>query len=244
MLVHAYLDESGTHGNEPNVITVAGYLFKSEQSHRFSRECAKILKRFALEYFHQTDCANGYGQYNSMTKLERVSCQNELMAIIRRRSIKGFAASINVEQYGRLVEPNGQRPSAYTYALTGCLNNIRSWIESSKYTGEICYYFESGYKHQSDAERFIREDLALPRNGQMYRYLSHEFAGKRDCLPLQAADMLAWFTSQEFVRWKRGNTDRHKDFEALLRPQDTRILHNKDSLQKFRDIMDAHAQRS
>jgi hypothetical protein len=68
----------------------------------------------------------------------------------------------------------------------------------------VSYLFEKGNPApQGDADalmHLVRRDANLRR---AYHYHSHGFAGKRDALPLQAADLLAW----EYGRFKGEHLD-------------------------------------
>lgn len=237
MLVEAYFDESEGQVSRPRVITVAGFLFKSEQSMRFSRDAKKHLDRLGLSHFHQTDCANGNGEYASLSMAQRIKAQDLLRANIKRRALKACAANINLDDYQDIFKDYSRAPSAYSYALMGCMNIVRHWIETTGYVGDIAYFFEDGYKHKGDADGFVSELLSNPAAKADYRYISHAFEDKRKVKPLQAADMLAWYTNQEFTRIMRGELDRRKDFAALLRLQDTRIDHTRETLTDFRDVL-------
>lgn len=237
VLVQAYFDESETQASEPKILTVAGYLFYSEQSFRFNRDAKNHLSKLGLTHFHQTDCANGRKEYEKLSKDNRIKAQKLLIGNIRRRTIMGCGANINVEQYEEIFKNYKRAPSAYAYAVISCLNIVRSWIERSKYEGDIAYFFESGFRDRSDADQFLNEILYTEDSKRDYRYISHTFAEKKKYKPLQAADMLAWFTNQEFTRIMRGKPDRRKDFEALLRPQDIQIDHTPESLTDLRRVL-------
>jgi hypothetical protein len=238
--LEVYVDESLSETNEPQVITCAGYVFRDTQAQRFTRDARKHLERLGLDFFHQTDCANAQDQYEGWELDDCLLAQKLLRENIKRRTMWGFATSINVRDYERIVGGDGLYvPTAYTYALTGCFAALRRWIEESGYQGDVSYFIESGYAHQSDAQRFISEVLLrTEETAHKYRAVGAGFYDKRKVIPLQAADMLAWYAAQEFTRYKRGWKVRRKDFQALLRPDiDMRMDHNPESLRKFRETL-------
>lgn len=238
-LVELYIDESASEVNEPLVLTCAGYAFKSDHARKFTRDARKDLDRLGLSHFHQTDCANGEGEYKGWPVEKRLLAQKLLRENIKRRTFRGVATSINVRDYISIVGSGRFIPTPYAYALTGCLNAMRRWIEQNGYKGRVAYFFEDGHAHRADAESFISNVILKDdESKQFYRSVGAGFYDKRSVLPLQAADMLAWFAAQEFTRYKRGIQARRKDFEALLRPEiDVHIMHTPQSLRQFRDIL-------
>jgi hypothetical protein len=240
MLLGAYFDESESQGAPPNVLTVAGYLVKDVQAKRMTREIGKRLARFGIEFFHQTECAQGTGQYVHLDKAERVQAQDYLRAIIKRRTMIARAASINIDDYLEIVGEGPGIPTPYAYACISVMNSVRRWIEETGFNGKIDYFFESGYKDERNSKRFVEYMTELDELKSLYCMIGHGHYNKRDVFPLRAADMLAWYTNQEFSRVKLGKVERRKDFAALLRPPpiDMRMDHNRTSLTELKRILD------
>ena len=242
MLLAAYFDESESQGQPPNVMTVAGYLANATQAKRMTREIGKGHTRFGIEFFHQNECAQGSGQYAHLDKPECVKAQDYLRAIIKRRTMLGRAASINIDQYLEIVGQGPNIPTPYAYACLSVMNSIRRWIEETGFDGKIDYFFESGYKDQRNGKRFIDYMTEIDETKSLYRMIGYGHYDKREIWPLQTADMLAWYTNQEFTRHKANKTERRKDFSALLRapPIDMRMDHNRESLEAFKRVLDEH----
>lgn len=240
MLLAAYFDESESQGDPPNVMTVAGYLVKDAQAKRMTREIIKGHDLFGIEFFHQAECALGVDQYAHLTKPERVKAQDYLRAVIKRRTMLGRAVSISIDQYRRILGDGPDVPTPYAFACISAFVSIRRWIEASGFDGRISYFFESGYKDQSNGRRFVDYLMYTDAAKQRYRMASFAHADKRDVPPLQASDMLAWYTNQEFSRLKNDKTERRKDFAALIRPQDMRMDHTRESLERFKRLLDKH----
>src|SRR4051794_30279906 len=92
ILAEAFIDESGTHDGSP-MLTVAGYLFKQDQARRFARDWGKILEQYGLPAAHQTDCANGKGDYKNLSMEQRIELTKLLIQNIKRRTMYGFGVS-------------------------------------------------------------------------------------------------------------------------------------------------------
>lgn len=240
MLLAAYFDESESQGASPNVMTVAGYLVKDEQAKRMSREIARGQALFGIEYFHQNECAQGRDQYAHLDKAGCIKAQDYLRTIIKRRTILGRGVSINIDQYLDIFGDGPNVPTPYAFACISVMISVRRWIEETAFDGKIAYFFESGFKDERNGRRFIDYLMQLEEARRAYRMVSFAHANKREIAPLQAADMLAWYTNQEFSRVKIGKTERRKDFAALLRPQDMRMDHNRETLERFKRLLDEH----
>lgn len=242
-LCNAYFDESESQGVAIPVMTVGGYLFEADAAVRFDKRAKHDLEDLGIPYFHQTDCANAGGHYRGLGKEKCIESQNRLIRNIKKRSIFGFATSININQYRRIVGEGVGVPEPYTYALIGGMNAVKNWIERTGYQGDVAYFFEDGCRHKADAASFMENImLSSDKSREFYRCIHWGFSDKRKVRPLQAADMIAWFTNQEFTRFQKGMTNRRRDFEALLRPQDRRIDHNEKSLRDLRDLLDKHVE--
>lgn len=232
---HVYIDESGTHDGSP-VLTMSGYLFRSEQAKRFGRDWQKELDRLGLPCAHMTDCATGNGDYAGFTVEKRLESEIKLIEHIKRRSVFGFSVSLQPERYAEILAGETEAPSPYTFALMGCLSVVRRWVERTDYTGKIAYFFEAGHRHQKEANGYLNDvvtknELAAER----FAYVAHSFVDKRAAPPLQAADMLAWQTHHYHARWLKGHVEARKDFLALIRPGDVTLNYLDASLLQFRD---------
>lgn len=235
-LSHVYIDESGTHGSSP-ILTMGGFLFRSEQARLFSRDWAKDLAKFNLPYAHMADCALGFGHYAKMDVAERVAVEKRLIEHIKRRSVFGFSVSLDPVRYAEILDGETEAPSPYTFALMGCLTVVRRWVDRTQYPGKIAYFFEAGHEHQHEANGYLYDVMkGNPNSVQKLAYVSHSFVDKREAPPLQAADMLAWQHHHFHCRKRQGHLVARKDFMALLRHGDVALDYVDASILEFRDI--------
>lgn len=231
-----YVDESGTHDRSP-ILTVAGYLFESQQARRFSRDWQQDLNSIPLPFAHQTDCATGNGNYADLSMDSRVRSEKLLIENIKRRSRFGFGACVDPHAYGRIVGTANNAPSAYTYALQSCFVILGRWAARTRFSGQISYYFEAGHRSQGEADRYFRDALLESERSKLkHRYAGHSFVDKREALPLQAADLLAWqYQHYHARRIEKGILKPRADFEALMRNCDVCIEHDDAALHRFKD---------
>lgn len=220
VLSEVYFDESGTHAGSP-MMTIAGYLFKKEQAQRFSRDWAKCLKRLGLPAAHMTDCATGNGAYASMTLEERILSEKLLIENIKRRSVLGFSVAVDPHLYDEVMGPFATSMPAYSYLLMIAVAGVRNWAQSIGYDGRIAYFFESGHRHAREANQYMNmiAEYGPEVAGFMY-YQAHAFLDKRNALPLQAADLLAWLHRNHLMKLREDRRKPRADLLALVRPRD------------------------
>jgi hypothetical protein len=199
-LVEVYFDESGTHGDSP-VMCVAGYLFTKDQCRKLDQEWLAVLEKHHLPHFHMMSCAHGTGVFKGRSKDERIEVETSMINIIKRRAERGIAATITESEYLRVV-PKAHRDiagSAYTWCIHMCLQGVAEWLEKYQPSSLVSYFFESGHRHQKEANDTLTNVFMVPQLRAKYCYASHTFATKipdppgNPCVrPLQAADLLAW----------------------------------------------------
>lgn len=220
VLSEVYFDESGTHDGSP-MMTMAGYLFDREQARRFSRDWEKCLKRLGLPAAHMTDCATGNADYANMPLEQRILSEKLLIENIKRRSILGFSVAVDPQLYDDVMGPFATSMPAYSYLLMVAVAAVRQWATTTNYDGRIAYFFESGHRHASEANQYMNMIAEYgPEVIEFMYYYAHAFLDKRNALPLQAADMLAWLHRNHLIKVREGRTRPRADFLALVRPKD------------------------
>jgi hypothetical protein len=230
LLHHVYLDESGTHEGSP-VMAVAGYVFKSVQAHRFSREWGRALERFKLPYAHMTDCATGNGAYKDMSLEDRIQTEKTLIPLIRNRSAVGFSIAVRPGYYEEKMRGHIFPVSPYSFCLITCVHAISQWAYQNG-ADKVSYFFEAGHRHQNEANTI----MGHIHGSSAFGYVSHAFIDKKFALPLQAADMLAWQSAHFLKRRGEGHKPMRKDFKALVRPCDVLLDVPNDAVDRWMEI--------
>lgn len=225
VLVEGYFDESigegearqadGSIGTIP-ILCVAGYLIESEQAKLLAKEWQEVLDWKGLPYFHMVDCAHGNGPFANLTKQERIAVVARMIGNIKRRTIKGFAVSVNVAQYELFMPNHPLAGKPYTFCAHSTIGGVINWIEDVNYQGDVAYFFEAGHASQPEANQIMEKIFAVPELRRASRYVAHAFVTKEKSLPVQAADLLAWQFYTDIRRQLRGETRHRKDFQSLI----------------------------
>lgn len=212
----AYFDESGEHEGA-HALCLAGYLFTAEKAAEFDIEWRAMLAQHRLSFLHMTDSQQGTGPYAGKKRDEIDHCNRHAISLIKKYSMIGFACSLTPEQFSLVPAASGHTiKSAYTYLCRDILMGIRDWMNERNFWGDTAYLFESGAKHQREANAFM-DDLFRDEDKKIeYRYRSHTFEDKKKSPQLQAADMLAWHWYKEYPRFVSKERKTRGDFMALL----------------------------
>ena len=124
------------------MLCVAGYIITQEQAVHLNREWRDALARFGLSMFRMTDCAQGVGEFKTLSKPQRIEVEKRMIGIIKRRAERGFAFTVNEKQYAeRIVSQAGrlgrcvlQMPSA----IVQCCDRVGQRIRVAG-EGLICF---------------------------------------------------------------------------------------------------------
>lgn len=202
-----YFDESYTHPPAPLVYSVGGYVSSYMQWKKFQKEWKLALAKAGIKYFHMVEfhaCKPPYGEWS---KQKRVSFLQSLHKIIHKRVQRSFVSTVIMEDYDRLTaEQKRAFGTPHAYAAVNCMKHIAKWCEANKYNGPMAYVFEKGSAHDKEIRRLFEKGLG-DKEKEFYRVGSFEFADKRDVIPLQASDILAYEVSKEVSRQRdKGST--------------------------------------
>lgn len=212
-MLSAYFDESYNQRTlkEPNlplVYTVAGYLSSVQQWKAFQKEWDKALKSAGIpSHFHMTDFESRFGVYEDWTNEKRIDFLQTLHSIIHKYVLKGFATSIVIEDYNKLTEKqkNEVFGEPHMCALFSCLKHIHTLFNELELSEPIAYVFESNKKYDGLIARAFSDMPDEAKKG--YRIGSLSFA-KKDCMPTQAADILAYEITKELANQLDNNSNR------------------------------------
>lgn len=177
----AYFDDSG-HPDDQAAVVVAGFIATEKNWLLFEREWQEILDREGMELFHMADFVNSriWPQHKKDSILRR------LVNTIQIRTIRPICHIVMMKAYKDVNDKYTLEECVGTpYALAGrtVAASINRWKNSNMEEGDrILAFFEDGTKHKGDfIDTMQRDKLPCPA-----------FVGKKEAVPCQAADWLAW----------------------------------------------------
>jgi len=188
----AYLDDSG-HPDDQDVVLVAGWVGKVEQWLLWEHGWTKVLSDFDIKsgVFHMTDFESAptsrdpSNEYRHLSQHEREIFHNRLINHIHTRAEYHFATMVPIRDYREVndiyyFEEWLGKP--YSFAAVGVVQKLQAWKNRYASNDPLVTFFEDGTKHKGDLMQVFKN----------FKFDDPIFRKKKDVVPLQAADMLAW----------------------------------------------------
>lgn len=194
MNLTAYIDESGTH-DASEVIAVAGFLSDTSKWVNFSVQWESALDDFGLSGgFHMADFANRVPPYDVWTEEERRQRLSRLLNIIKNNALVSFGVSFQKKAFDLLFSDRAKAICGGPYGLAAmnCYMDVGRKLHDLNWDGRVAYVLESGAKGAGQMSRVFLSNLNRPEQSEGLHLLSLRFERKREFLPLQAADILAY----------------------------------------------------
>jgi len=188
----AYYDDSGS-PDQTLAFVVAGFLAKTQQWIHFEKNWKAILKDFGMDYFHMREYAHSVGQFrmwkNHKTdpkeKDDRELFLRRLLAEILVRANTGLGCAVIMEDYNAVNQEYMLEEFFKPYALCGrtCVAKACLWANRWNIPeSEVLHVFEDGTEDKGALIEMIKKDKGF----------TPIFMNKRECAPLQAADLMAY----------------------------------------------------
>ena len=194
----AYFDASG-HPDDSTAFFVSGFVSSVRDWVKFEKEWLALLDDYNIPNpFHLTDFISGRKPYDTwfLNKSRRAEFYDRAIRIIRRRTNKDFSQGIVVADLERLhaefeIPVNdavgNTLASPLTYCGVGAWVQVQAWEQRAKgrglrIDGPIELIFDRGDKHRGQFARIMRDVFDI----------EPILKDKKDFLPIQAADILAW----------------------------------------------------
>jgi uncharacterized protein DUF3800 len=197
-VIKLFVDESGIHEGSP-IVSVAGYMARGLTWQKFTTEWRRTLKPKGINIFHATDCANLQGDFKGWTVDERDNLMKRLLPIIPKYAF-GYAIAVKLTEVEKLLEARPELrkfhkdPYAvcFQWLLMSVINDLRMKISDPR---PISVIHEVNDFKDSAIAAF--ETVRAGPGGEAFSRLI--FATKREFVPLQAADTLAYEAARRIL---------------------------------------------
>jgi hypothetical protein len=203
--VNVYMDESCQGPKDKQVYSVSGYLSSFERWVALEREWKQILEHYGVPYFHAKDFMarqDIYKNLNWSTK-RRYDFVVRLATTASEHTIVGVGCAIREDEYERTmpVELKQKWKDPYGFCLYSvfCLlnqleNNTRLTLPSKP----LYLMFDTKPKFKSVANKVLDDFNNVPELSDVFGD-DVAFGDDKKYPPLQAADLLSWVTTREYV---------------------------------------------
>lgn len=201
VFLQAFIDDSVAERGDGRLY-MAGYINTVESWAKFSADWDAALKREpAIEYLSMKEAHSVRGPFRGWSDPKRDLKLAKLARVIRRYKSDTFQYTIDRSEYLDKVKPAAPRNlgSAHYVCTFGIVAMITRYLEERNFTGKVDFIFDQQSGVSADIPLFFEymtRNLSKAQRAMIAR--TPQFGDKRDFLPLQAADMLAWHLRREY----------------------------------------------
>ncbi len=197
LMLQAYIDDS--FGSSP-IHVLAGFLGRADQGAEFSRrwnECLEIHP--PITFFKMNEAMACQGQFRGWSEERRDQWVSELIRIARESAICSVSSMVRRDErnaiFGR--SPSVKRFTPYFLTYYGVIMSVVTQMDKLGLDEPVDFIFDEQGK---DPDRItaawhdILEMIPEERRGLIAQRPIHR--SDKTTLPLQAADMFAWFVNR------------------------------------------------
>jgi hypothetical protein len=232
--LEAYADESGTHdihGLLPGaeVLAVIGFIASRKQWSKMSAKWNKRLRRAHIARpFHMREFFND-PPYNAWSQCKRDRFLRQMIKIARDKTWFAIGATVQVKDYDEVVpqwlKDDDQRPYFFCFRLffDAILHLLKTEIDPVLERKEsVACYFDRQEEYAEQAHKtFIGlKSLRDPDD----RLTSLTFGSRAQYVPLQAADLMAYYGRRIVTHILKGEAWRDP-FESLLEKKHSLMIY-------------------
>ena len=225
----AYFDESGDPADpKVEVFTLAWLVAPAEDWKKFTETWNRLLRRHKVSMMHMTDFEHSIGDLKGWDKTKKDSFAAQLAGVLKTTFKLGTSHSMSVEIWNKVIAPSMETPykkkrGPYIFLLQSCLEQLVEYGKDLPSGERIACIFDEN-KLVSDAAKGHYTLLKEVR-GWNNILEGSVFESKRNFIPLQAADILAYEGYKDLVNIIAGQPrPRRKLLVNLMRSN--RIKHS------------------
>lgn len=233
------MDESGVHDDSP-VLTVGAYVARPGQWRDWTQRW-NATKR-PIKVYHATDAANLKREFKNWTADERDDLAKRLLPVIAEANIPGVVVGIHMDEFRKAMAGRDDLRTMFGTPYAACfqwvVQIIMNFAHGAMSTERIAFVHEvNDYRHEAlESFAWVKE-----HGNPLGTIIGLQFADKKDYVPLQAADILAYEGNKrlrdpgrpERRSWTALDPDKSRIFAAYYGRENMAGLI--DRLEKIRD---------
>jgi hypothetical protein len=195
VVIDSFFDESGN--ARKNLLVVSAYFGPTRDMRKLSRKWKTELDEKEVEYFHARDYRRRHsGVFKHLSNTKRKDLLDKLLKHIERHAEGGITARINTEEYKKLTSERfrSQWGAAYSFCVQLILLRLALILhEERRPDHPVNILIEDGHQNANQTIEI------LGRRHSVIRIASYGLGAKRDHAVLQAADLLAYSSSDHTI---------------------------------------------
>jgi len=228
----SYFDAS----EQGEFLGVGGYMFRKKNVRPFEKKWRAMLRKHDLEYFHMTDC-NATPPQRQFAGKDKADCDDAArmaIAALKEFAVHGFSAVVRPRDFYAVPGAKEIFNNPFSLCAESVVTQCARWADEVDPIARISYIFEAGDEHQADANKVLQSIAENPRRRARLHYENHAFLPKRQSMPTQGADILAWHVCKQWDRERRGLNRLRGDFWSLIENiRTTKMLYTAELLADF-----------
>jgi hypothetical protein len=205
-LYTVYFDESGA-DDLSEAAVVAGFVSNVSEWEAFSEKWQAVLDEARIDYFHMVDFAHSQDQFEGWSEEKRRELLNKLLPIIHEHTFWSIGIIVFKKSFDAILSDLAKQICGNQYGLAALVCWRHLGLIMQEVDGWMDCRMEAGAKGAGALQLVHAEDSKFPSWRNEHRVLGLSFNNKRDFLPLQAADILAYELHKDIPR-QFGNSSR------------------------------------
>jgi hypothetical protein len=255
MILHGYMDESGN----SRFFTLSYLLARPKEWMWIESEWKKVLRqkneelkkagRQQISRFHAADCSSRLGEFKGWSVEEQIAFVKRLLVIFHKHMTSVVAYTVPINDFKAVFPEHKEDTLGALYRiLTQFLMNQTVWDIQEQAGKQALSRVTIALIHdRSDYNQQILNGFDHAKNDSTFEgreiFVSITAQGWEDCVPLQAADLLAYETFKDAENQVIGRT-RRKSLTSILEGSafgGRSKSFRRDTLELFRQVLDADA---
>jgi hypothetical protein len=212
MMFVAYVDESDTHGPEPDIFMLAD-LAPAKNWALFERRFRGLKRDFGFSVLHGVELRTQSGEFKGWPYQKHMELHRQLGELLQSQITESFSVvcpyAVYKEHFLDVRPRKMHATSQYGVCFEAIMLGIVLKVMDQRRTNpKLSVVVEDGHNNAPDTARIFSELKAdyLKKGVDLLR--THTLASKGDCDPLMATDYFAY-----------GSARRERDIKAGLRPR-------------------------
>lgn len=204
MLV-AYIDETGTHSSSL-VAGVCGFIGTAIEWVRLERPWASCLARCKSSVFHATECEEGEGEYFGKSRGIRDALLTGLTDELINRRLSIVSSMVAQQDWNRCASAKIKKrfKTPYHFCFEAMIQRLCAWSREYGSGEPVALVFADQPQYRERAIKVYehyRYGIRYPQLGSL------SFEKPQQVIPLQAADLLSYWTYQYMKRRIKAGTE-------------------------------------
>lgn len=198
-MITAYFDDSGTHGEQSDIVLVAGVFGTEARMESLDRNWKRHLdsplcgRKDPIKRFHAYDCDNSVGDFLRWNRTETDYFRHQLRTVIIESEVAAYGLACARKDYDELIlgDLRAVLGTPEGFCINQCFVRSLAWAQTNTFDPQMTFVFDN---RPDGVQRYAGTVYdVFEKHTQPPPYLAgYAFLNSTKVRPLQAADLVAW----------------------------------------------------